>query len=132
MLYLQSRIHRGEQVACPFCDRCFATATGVAHHLESSGCPNAPCINRDRVYQLVRSKDPHGAISKKLLTWHGSHQYEATSRSWNGYAYECYVCHREFIQLNSLNQHLNSPTRKLTKPLSLPERCLQVGLQDLS
>lgn len=89
-------------MACPFCNRGFATATGIAHHLESSGCRNAPYINRD----------PHGAISKKLLTWHGSDHYEATGQFWNGYAYECYFCHREFSQLQSLNQHLNSPARE--------------------
>jgi hypothetical protein len=99
-------------MSCPFCKRGFATATGVAHHIESSACPNAPNINRDKVYQVIRSKDPHGAISKRLLTWHGSDQYEATGRCWNGYAYECYFCHREFNQLQSLSQHLNSPARK--------------------
>lgn len=95
----------------PFCKRRFVTATGVAHHLESSACPHAPYIDRDNVYQFIRSKDPHGAISKKLLSWHGSDRYEATGRSWNGYAYECYFCHRQFGQLRSLNQHLNSPAR---------------------
>ncbi|KAK4112878.1 hypothetical protein N656DRAFT_731338 [Canariomyces notabilis] len=113
-MHLQSRIHRGEQMACPFCKRCFTTSTGVAHHLESSACPNAPHINRDTVYQVIRSRDPHGAISKKLLTWQGSDQtrYEATGRSWNGCAYECYFCHREFGKLQSLTQHLNSPAHQ--------------------
>ncbi|KAH8916944.1 zinc finger protein [Atractiella rhizophila] len=29
--------------------------------------------------------------------------------SWNGDAYECYLCHSEFRTLTSLNQHLASP-----------------------
>lgn len=110
--HLQSRTHMGTQMACPFCKRCFATATGVAHHLESASCPIARYIDRDAVYRLIRLKDPDGTISKELFTWHESDQYAATGLSWNGHAYECYFCHRDFRKLASLNQHLKSPARK--------------------
>lgn len=36
----------------------------------------------------------------------------ATERSWNGYGYECYLCHREFGSLTGLNQHLKSPAHE--------------------
>lgn len=111
--HLNSRIHRGADMACPFCKGKFATATGVAHHVERGSCPQAAQINRDELYKFIRAKDPQGLISKKLIGWTGSSQYEASDRAWNGYAYECYLCHRDFSQLRGLNQHLNSPTRKL-------------------
>lgn len=99
-------------MACPFCKAAFATATGVAHHVESGSCPKARNVNRDELYKLIRSKDPEGLISKKLIGWTGSGTYEATGSSWNGQAYECYLCDRSFNQVHGLNQHLNSPVRK--------------------
>ncbi|KAI0114604.1 hypothetical protein F4776DRAFT_666750 [Hypoxylon sp. NC0597] len=111
-MHLNSRIHRGLNIECPFCNKYYATATGLTHHLESGSCPSLPFLNRDEVYKLVRAKDPNGLISKKLLGWNGSPQYEATSAAWNGYAYECYLCHRQFNKLSSLNQHLSSPTHQ--------------------
>lgn len=35
--------------------------------------------------------------------------YIATSASFNGTAYECYLCHRTFRTLQALNTHLASP-----------------------
>lgn len=35
--------------------------------------------------------------------------YRATNRSWNGVAFECPLCDREFTHLSQLNQHLSSP-----------------------
>ncbi|CAI4211291.1 unnamed protein product [Parascedosporium putredinis] len=111
-MHLNSRVHKGDQIGCPFCEKGFTAATGLTHHLEKGSCPNAPGLSRDKVYEIVRSRDPQGAISKNLLGWYGSVEYAATERSWNGDAYECYICHREFNQLNSLNQHLSSPTHQ--------------------
>ncbi|KAI4863443.1 hypothetical protein F4820DRAFT_450015 [Hypoxylon rubiginosum] len=112
-MHLNSRTHRGQTITCPFCKGGYTTATGLAHHLESGGCPRAPSLDRDGVYKAVRAKDPGGLISKKLIGWHGSTPtYEATSMAWNGRAYECYFCHRGFRQINSLNQHLNSPAHQ--------------------
>jgi hypothetical protein len=98
-------------MACPFCTQGFTTATGVAHHIEAGSCPKVPHVNRDVVYELIRSKDPSGLISKKLIGWKGSATYEASTRTWNGNGYECYFCPRELTTLHGLNQHSNSPTR---------------------
>ncbi|PWI67648.1 hypothetical protein PCL_03002 [Purpureocillium lilacinum] len=111
-MHLNSRRHRGDDMECPFCPRLFTTATGVTHHLETGACPNAGGLNRDGLYRVVRSKDPQGLVSKKLIRWTGSCSYEASASSWNGNAYECYFCHRTFGRLPSLNQHLNSPTHQ--------------------
>ncbi|OTA96565.1 hypothetical protein M434DRAFT_67352 [Hypoxylon sp. CO27-5] len=111
-MHLNSRIHRGLNIKCPFCMKHYATATGLSHHLESGSCPSVPFLNRDEVYKIVRAKDPGSLISKKLLDWNGSPRYEATAAAWNGDAYECYFCHRQFNKLSSLNQHLSSPAHQ--------------------
>lgn len=99
-------------MSCPFCLQAFATATGVTHHVERDSCPNARNINRDELYKLIRAKDPGGRISKNLVRWNASSHYEeATDNAWNGFAWECYFCHREFNSSASLNQHLSSPFR---------------------
>jgi hypothetical protein len=117
-------------MACPFCRNHFTTATGVAHHLETGSCERAPQVNRDRLYELVRAKDPHGLISKKLIGWTGSSPtYEATARTWNGRQFECYLCHRGFGSLQGLNQHLNSPVRKYI-PVRNHDEIKRVGAAD--
>ncbi len=72
------------------------------------------------MYRFVRFKDPSGAISKNLIGWSGSNSYEVTGNAWNGDGWECYFCHREFRASNSLQQHLDSPTRK-SDPLPPPD-----------
>ncbi|KND90257.1 PR domain zinc finger protein 16, partial [Tolypocladium ophioglossoides CBS 100239] len=80
--HLNSRAHRSYRVECPFCRSGCSTAGGLTHHLESGGCPDAPRLNRDQIYKLVRSKDPNGLISKNLIGWTGSCRYEATGKTW--------------------------------------------------
>lgn len=88
----------------------------MVHHLERGSCPGAPQLNRDQIYKLVRSRDPNGIISKKLIGWTGEADvtYEANGGSWNGYGYECYLCPKQCSSLSGLNQHLNSAVRKYT------------------
>ncbi|KAK4182043.1 hypothetical protein QBC35DRAFT_510683 [Podospora australis] len=110
-----SRAHRGQDIKCPSCKQGYTTATGLTHHLERGACPKASHLNRDQIYNFVRIKDPNGLISKKLLAWAGSDiTHEATERAWNGRSWECYICHRGFNTLKSLNQHLASPTHQQT------------------
>jgi C2H2 type zinc-finger (2 copies) len=101
-------------VACPFCGGAFTTASGVSHHLETSSCPSARNLNRDALYKALRARDQHGLITKKLLQSKELDTIDtyATFRTWNGYAYECYLCHRDFHSLRALNQHLNSPAHQ--------------------
>ncbi|KAK7413868.1 hypothetical protein QQX98_007285 [Neonectria punicea] len=108
--HMNSARHRSTRVKCPFCRESRETASGLVHHLERGGCPNAP-LDRDKLYRAIRQRDPDGVISKKMIEWHGSDTYEATARAWNSdcEAYECYLCHRLFNSLVALNQHLASP-----------------------
>ena len=112
--HLNSRTHRGTEIKSPFCPNSYATATGMTHHLESGSCRNAPSLNRDSIYQFVRSKDPSGLISKKLIGWEGTSNqtFSCTDRAWNGHCWECYLCHRGFTSRRGLDQHLNSPAHQ--------------------
>lgn len=110
--HLNSKIHRGSSVQCPLCIKAYTTATGIVNHLESGTCPNTQNLSRDALYRLVRSRDPQGVISKKLIGWTGEVEYEATVHTWNGSGYECYLCHRVFQEIQSLDQHLKSPVHQ--------------------
>ncbi|KAK3896692.1 hypothetical protein C8A05DRAFT_39760 [Staphylotrichum tortipilum] len=113
-MHLNSRIHRGQQVQCPFCRTAFTTATGLVHHVERGGCRGAAGLDRDTLYKYVRSKDPNGVITNNLIDWYGSTQYEATDSAYNYRrgGWECYLCHRLFALRTGLNQHLNSPVHQ--------------------
>jgi len=97
---------------CPFCQASYTTANGMVHHLERGACPDAPFLGRDEIFRFVRSKDPSGIISKKLLEWEGDSTYEVGDSSWNGYAWECYFCDKTFASRRDVTQHLNSGVRK--------------------
>ena len=66
-------------------------------------------------HQTVRWVLQHRGSSE---SWFGSAQFAmstrswATDLSWNGVAYECFVCHATFRNLAGLNQHLQSPTHR--------------------
>jgi hypothetical protein len=83
----------------------------MTHHLERGSCPRAPNLNRNELFELVRSRDPYGIISKHSIQPITT-TYTASARTWNGYAYKCPLCPRVFSLLQGLNQHLNSPARK--------------------
>jgi hypothetical protein len=108
--HLNSRIHQGAAVACPFCERGFTSASGVSHHLETGSCPKATNLNRDTIYNSIRARDTQGVITMKQLEWNS--EFVATERSFNGYNYVCFICRREFSTLVDLNKHLKSPVHQ--------------------
>ncbi|KAK6449405.1 hypothetical protein FP744_10005655 [Trichoderma asperellum] len=95
--HLNSKIHRGVNVPCPFCQTGFTSASGLSYHLETGSCINAPSLNRERILALVRKRDPHGVITNKQIQWRDeeSSTYEANHLAYNGDAWECYICHDE-------------------------------------
>ncbi|OAA37880.1 Zinc finger, double-stranded RNA binding protein [Metarhizium rileyi] len=110
-MHLNSRVHRGSNVPCPFCGIGFTTASGLSHHLETGSCNKAPSLNREKILALIRRRDPRGLITNKQIGWHdeGAATYEASGEA---HAWECYLCHGEFGTLHGLNMHLNSPKHK--------------------
>ncbi|TBU45968.1 hypothetical protein BD309DRAFT_989174 [Dichomitus squalens] len=107
----RSTFHKGRTIDCPMkgCNKSFVSRAALVLHLESGGCRSR--IDRDMVNWIVAKLDSHGVItdSTKLIGPGEVTSWWATPRAWNGEKYECYLCHRTFMQLPSLNQHLNSP-----------------------
>jgi hypothetical protein len=112
--HLRSATHIGRHIPCPFCKVPYTTASGLSHHLETGSCPNAPNLNRDKILQIIRQRDANGTITMKQIGWHQevSVEYRATQQAYNGSAWQCYICHKTFKKVISLNAHLNSPTHK--------------------
>lgn len=108
--HLKSRVHLGANLSCPFCRKAYTVATGIAHHLESGACPNAP-VDRQLLYRAIARYDERGQFTNKHVQ---QVTYAVTDRAYNSLinAWECYLCHRAFNLRSSLNQHLNSPAHQ--------------------
>ncbi|KAF7978038.1 hypothetical protein HWV62_1927 [Athelia sp. TMB] len=81
-------------------------------HLESGTCRSG--ATRQRINRAIRQLDTQNVITNpaRLLTGGDADievTYSATGASWNGNAYECFLCHATFARLPGLNQHLASP-----------------------
>ncbi|EPS29140.1 hypothetical protein PDE_04089 [Penicillium oxalicum 114-2] len=127
--HLNSRIHRGTKLSCPFCTHSFVSPSGVSHHLETGSCSGAPNLNRASVARMIRQIDPHHAITTKQIEWHTSDdegEFFVTNAAWNGVASECYMCHREFGSARALTQHVNSPAHE-QKIYRCPNRRAECG-----
>jgi len=112
--HLNSSIHRPKDVHCPFrgCGQAFVSNSALILHLEAGSCPSR--VNRNTVNDYVRQIDRNHVITdpSRLITGGSAGRtvtYQASSAAWNGHAYECYLCHRDFGTLSGLNKHLASP-----------------------
>lgn len=85
-------------------------------HFEGGACPSG--LNRHELNKLVVRLDRNNLITNpsRLITGpSGTQQLSATRKLWatelsyNGYQYECFLCHAEFGTLLALNKHLQSP-----------------------
>jgi len=109
-----SSIHKPKNVRCPMrgCNLAFVSASALTLHLEAGTCNSG--IDRHMINRYVVEHDHSNLITRKMITG-GSNDiynpptYIASDRAWNGMAYECYLCHRDFRTLVSLNAHLASP-----------------------
>lgn len=102
---------------CPFCKKPFVTASGLVHHLERGSCPQAENTDRETIWRMIREIDPEGKFTNKDArpTVKGLIQYQVTDQAFNGYYWECYICHGKFLSKHGLNSHLNSQVHD--KPL---------------
>ncbi|KAK8067063.1 hypothetical protein PG997_013810 [Apiospora hydei] len=81
MQHLNSPIHQGQDVKCPFCKSPWATAGDMTHHLETGSCLVADRVNRDTMYKHMCRKDTDGILTKKLIEYDGSNESEANEQS---------------------------------------------------
>ena len=112
----RSAIHQPTTVRCPMkgCGRSFVSTAALVLHLESGTCASG--MTREMIDRLVAKYDKGGIITNpsRLIQGPSPSRPEvvrtwATDRAWNGRGYECYVCHKTFPSLTSLNAHLGSP-----------------------
>jgi len=106
-----SPVHNGKTFKCPFCIQMFKTPSSIAMHIES-GCHR---ITRHQVTAAVHQLKIIPQISLNHRIQGPSNparqvSLSANENAFNGYAYECYLCHSTFKTLDRLNQHLQSPT----------------------
>jgi hypothetical protein len=99
------------------CKQSFNSVSALTLHLESGACPCG--LSRRQIDKWIVEHDLKNTITnpRRMITAGNSSKpvyippptYDATELSWNGSAYECYFCQREFHTLAALNQHLASP-----------------------
>ncbi|KAI0294629.1 hypothetical protein B0F90DRAFT_1755958 [Multifurca ochricompacta] len=116
--HLNSKLHKLSSYSCPGsgCTRSFISAAALALHLESGTCPSGMTrIKLDRFTVRIDEKN-YITNPRRLITGpDGGYQPPptsrtwATDRSWNGWAYECFLCNNTYRALSALNQHLQSP-----------------------
>ncbi|KAF7970082.1 hypothetical protein HWV62_25066 [Athelia sp. TMB] len=95
-------------------EKSFALPSAIAHHIESGGCSKG--IDRHRVTAAVHSMGvtPMVSLAHRIQGPSGFSgpsnivRYSASEQAFNGTSYECYLCHRGFRTLGSLNTHLSS------------------------
>ena len=119
--HLNSKVHRPADVRCPGrgCNKSFVSHAALVLHFESGTCPSR--MTREQLNRLVVRADTNNYITNpnRLLTGPMG-RYEpptptvmwATDRSWNGSAYQCFLCNKTFDKLVHLNQHLQSPSHE--------------------
>ncbi|KAG7452070.1 uncharacterized protein BT62DRAFT_926274 [Guyanagaster necrorhizus] len=136
--HLRSSIHVPKAFKCPGarCGEAFISRSALVLHLESGGCVSG--ANRAAVNHYVRQYDRQNIITdpSRMLTGPGGAPrddviYSANDNAWNGYAYECYLCHQTAQTLYSLNQHLASP-KHLAKMYFCPLESCRIKFTTLS
>lgn len=117
--HLNSKIHAPRSIKCPGrgCGRAFVSVSALILHAESGTCPSG--VTRAQVDSLVVRLDRQNIITNPARMIRGPDgtvpeepKYWATDRSWNGRAYECFLCKTEFKTLPALDSHLKSPRHR--------------------
>nr|KMM72275.1 hypothetical protein CPAG_08572 [Coccidioides posadasii RMSCC 3488] len=100
-----------ECVPCHFCGKKYTSASSVTHHLELGSCRCAKGVNHTSILHAIQQRDPHHIITDKQIEWYKEDvsKYLATDLAYNGFFWECYLCHAEFGTKGALNAHINSP-----------------------
>ncbi|EUC57773.1 C2H2 type zinc-finger protein [Rhizoctonia solani AG-3 Rhs1AP] len=110
--HLNSSRHRPKNVSCPGvgCTDRFVSKSALLLHFEGGGCKSG--LTRQSLNRLIAERDRSNFITNpnRLIT--GTTETWATQRAWNGSSYECYFCHKGFLSLPQLNQHLASPAHE--------------------
>lgn len=111
-----SSIHQPKDFRCPGagCNEGFVSQSALFQHWEAGRCPSG--MTRAKLNENVIRMDRNNLVTNPARLIGGPSSLStstttmwATERSWNGHAYECFLCHKDFNALTHLNQHLASP-----------------------
>lgn len=121
----KSRIHQGFTVECPFCDDDFTTA-GLAHHVESSACPESD-LDRVLLFRALRKRDPENQFIEHMYSWDSGFTLADMKGAWNGSGYQCTTCADTFggytfERAHSWLQHLETSDAHQPKLYHCPNR----------
>ncbi|KAH8916943.1 hypothetical protein BT69DRAFT_1265793 [Atractiella rhizophila] len=114
--HLRSFIHTKKTVRCLMagCGAVFVSHAALVLHLEAGACASG--ITRPKVDRFIVEADKKNIVTnpnRKISTIGNKKSslasYLANENAWNGRAYECYLCYREFYSLQPLRAHLASP-----------------------
>ncbi|KAF9554128.1 hypothetical protein CPC08DRAFT_197492 [Agrocybe pediades] len=95
---------------CFVCPSSFLSPSAVAHHLESGRHEH---LTRHHITAAVKALDIVPQITVRQITGPVTPPapivvHEATSSTWNGSEFQCFLCPKGFASLGGLNSHLNS------------------------
>lgn len=102
--------HFRQPTVCPFCPYACETAAGVVHHIERGACPIFITANHSALFGVIKRLAPNSYVTKLVLEFHPK-KFLAKQGRWNGDAWECRLCFREFGSELTLNHHLSLPSR---------------------
>ncbi|KAH8108823.1 hypothetical protein DFH11DRAFT_1843359 [Phellopilus nigrolimitatus] len=116
-----SSTHTPRTIVCPGrnCRKAFVSVSALILHAESGRCPSG--ITRQAVDAFVAQMDRQNVITNpaRMIGEPGDYGAPAETRylvshatTWNGDAYECFLCNNEFATLLSLDRHLRSPRHR--------------------
>ncbi|KIJ50646.1 hypothetical protein M422DRAFT_224621 [Sphaerobolus stellatus SS14] len=116
--HLNSSTHKPKDIVCPGkdCGGRFVSVSALLLHFEAGRCSSG--MTRDKLNRYIVQWDRSNVItnpSRLIAGPAGTYQVPAVTetwaseRSWNGYGYECFLCHNVFGTLVALNSHLKSP-----------------------
>ncbi|PCH35671.1 hypothetical protein WOLCODRAFT_50037, partial [Wolfiporia cocos MD-104 SS10] len=132
--HMNSALHRGRTIACmgEGCSKTFPTMEALLQHFESGTCPSG--ITREGLDRTLAHIDQNRIFTNPARLTRGSGNHSngsctvpnATVQNWNGRAYECPRCDREFRTLDALDKHMQSPTHA-EKTYRCPRGCSGCG-----
>lgn len=114
-----SSVHQPKRYKCPGtgCRTAFISPSALILHCESGACPSK--VTRNAVNNFIVRYDEHRIItnpSRLIAGPDGSYTAPSSTisirdlnRCFNGRAYECVLCDKEFKTIDALGSHLRSP-----------------------
>ncbi|KAH8092223.1 hypothetical protein BXZ70DRAFT_464608 [Cristinia sonorae] len=111
----RSSLHQDQQRRCPRCPKSFISIATLALHFDSGSCSGG--ITRHNLNRYVLSKkryhvivDPTQLEKRRDGTYlpPNTNEESDTSEAWDGDAFDCVLCHKEFGSRTALAAHLQS------------------------